>query len=38
MLAAGILLVMLGPVGAGYRIYPLVRGGRNTEGSVRPTP
>jgi hypothetical protein len=32
MLAAEVLLVILGLVGVGYGIYALVRGGRNQEG------
>jgi hypothetical protein len=32
MLAAGVLLVLLGVIGVAYGIYALVRGGRNDEG------
>jgi hypothetical protein len=32
MLAAGVLLVLLGVIGLAYGIYALVRGGRNEEG------
>lgn len=32
ILAAGVLLVLLGLVGLGYGLYALVRGGRNQEG------
>ena len=32
MLAAGVLLVLLGLIGVAYGIYALVRGGRNQEG------
>jgi hypothetical protein len=32
MLAAGVLLVLLGLIGVAYGIYALVRGGRNEEG------
>jgi hypothetical protein len=39
MMAAGVLLVLLGLVGLGYGIYALVRGGRNQEeGGLGPTP
>jgi len=31
MLAAGVLLVLLGLIGVAYGIYALVRGGRNQE-------
>ena len=32
MLAAGVLLILLGLIGLAYGIYALVRGGRNQEG------
>jgi len=38
MLVVGALLVILGPVGVGYGIYALVRGGRNQEGCLGPIP
>ena len=38
MLAAEVLLVILGLVGVGYGIYALVRGGRNQEGGLGPIP
>jgi hypothetical protein len=38
MLAAGALLVIQGLVVVGYGTYPLVPGGRNKEGSLRPIP
>jgi hypothetical protein len=36
MMAAGVLLVLLGLVGVAYGIYALVRGGRNQEGGLGP--
>jgi hypothetical protein len=39
MLAAGVLLVILGLIGVAYGIYALVRGGRNEEeGGLGPIP
>jgi hypothetical protein len=39
MLAAGVLLVLLGLIGVAYGIYALVRGGRNEEeGGLGPIP
>ena len=38
MMAAGVLLVLLGLVGVAYGIYALVRGGRNQEGGLGPIP
>ena len=38
MMAAGVLLVLLGLVGVAYGIYVLVRGGRNQEGGLGPIP
>jgi hypothetical protein len=38
MLAAGVLLLLLGLIGAAYGIYALVRGGRDQEGGLGPIP
>jgi hypothetical protein len=37
-LAAGVLLLLVGLVGAGYGLYALLRGGRNQEGGLGPIP
>ena len=38
MVAAGVLLLLLGLVGVGYGVYALVRGGRDQEGGLGPIP
>ena len=38
MLAAGVLLLLVGLVGVGYGIYALLRGGRGQEGGLGPIP
>jgi hypothetical protein len=38
MLAAGVLLLLVGLVGVGYGIYALRQGGRGQEGGLGPIP
>jgi hypothetical protein len=38
MVAAGVLLLLLGLVGVAYGIYALARGGRDQEGGLGPIP
>ena len=38
MVAAGVLLLLLGLVGVAYGIYALLRGGRDQEGGLGPIP